>query len=86
VIEQLGAFSVIPAAGGWSMLLNVAELGYDSFTASELLLRHGKIAATPMRDWGEKNGDQFVRLAFSNETVARLSTLRDRIAQALPTR
>jgi hypothetical protein len=39
-----------------------------------------------MRDWGEKNGDQFVRLVFSNETIARLSTLRDRIAQALPTR
>lgn len=83
VNEQLEEFTMISAAGGWSQLLNVKELGYDSFTASKLLLEKGKIAATPMRDWGEKNGDAFVRLVFSNEPVERLVTLRDRANRAL---
>jgi hypothetical protein len=33
-----------------------------------------------MRDWGEHNSDQFVRLVFSNEAVERLSELRSRMA------
>ena len=65
------------------MLLDVSELGRDSFTASHLLLEHGKIAATPMRDWGEANGDRFVRLVFSNEPVSRLADLRERVDRAL---
>ena len=83
VVDQLRELPIIPAAGGWSLLLDVGALGYDSFTASRLLLERGKIAATPMRDWGEKNGDQFVRLVFSNESVERLLTLRERVIQAL---
>lgn len=79
VVEQLRGFSVIPAAGGWSLLWNVSEFGADSFTASQRLLDRGKIAATPMRHWGERNSDQFVRLVFSNETVARLCDLRRRV-------
>ncbi|MBO0795676.1 MAG: aminotransferase class I/II-fold pyridoxal phosphate-dependent enzyme [Ktedonobacteraceae bacterium] len=80
ICEQLKDFPLFPAAGGWSMLLDVAALGYDSFTASRRLLELGKIAATPMRDWGEVNGDQFVRLVFSNEPVERLATMRQHIA------
>jgi N-succinyldiaminopimelate aminotransferase len=79
VIEQLRGFAVTPAAGGWSLLWNVAQLGLDSFAASQRLLEKGRIAATPMRDWGERNSDQFVRLVFSNETVDRLSDLRRRV-------
>jgi N-succinyldiaminopimelate aminotransferase len=78
VLEQLNGLSIVPAAGGWSMLLNVKELGYDSFSASRLLLERGKVAATPMKDWGKRNSDQFVRLVFSNEPVQRLSTLKER--------
>ncbi|QBD76980.1 pyridoxal phosphate-dependent aminotransferase [Ktedonosporobacter rubrisoli] len=85
VCEQLQGVPVYAAAGGWSLLLDVGSLGYDSFTASRLLLEQGKIAATPMRAWGESNSDQFVRLVFSNEPVARLATLRDRIASTFPT-
>ena len=81
VNEQLHGFPMISAAGGWSQLVNVKELGHDSFTASKLLLEKGKIAATPMRDWGEKNGDQFVRLVFSNEPAERLQTLSERVAR-----
>lgn len=83
IVERLAGLPIISAAGGWSMLLNVKELGHDSFTASELLLEHGKIAATPMRDWGERNSDQFVRLVFSNEPVSRLGDIRDRVLRSL---
>lgn len=83
VLEQLKEFPVISAAGGWSLLIDVKNLGYDSFTASKFLLEKGKIAATPMRDWGQINGDQFVRLVFSNEPVKRLAELRDRTTRAL---
>jgi aspartate/methionine/tyrosine aminotransferase len=82
VVEQLRGLPLIPAAGGWSMLLDVGALGHDSFTASRLLLERGKIAATPMRDWGAQNSDQFIRLVFSNEPVERLSELRDRMTLA----
>ena len=83
VVDQLRGLSVIPAAGGWSLLLNVGALGYDSSTASRLLLERGKVAATYMRDWGEQNSDQFVRLVFSNEQIERLQSLRQRIRDAL---
>ncbi len=83
VMEQLNTFRVIPAAGGWSVLLDVSVLDYDSFTASRLLLERGKIAATPMRDWGDRDCDRYVRLVFANEPVDRLATLRDRVTRAL---
>jgi aspartate/methionine/tyrosine aminotransferase len=83
VLDQLRGLPVVPPKGGWSMLLDVGEMGYDSFAASRLLLERGKVAATPMKDWGEKNSDQFVRLVFSNESVERLSGLRARVDRAL---
>jgi len=86
VTEQLGGYGMIPAAGGWSQLLDVARLGTNSFRASELLLERGRVAATPMRDWGEVNGDRFVRLVFSNESVERLATLGARVERALGSR
>lgn len=83
IVEQLAGLPIISAAGGWSMLLNVKELGYSSLEASDLLLKHGKVAATPMCDWGEKNSDQFIRLVFSNEPVKRLSDIRSRVLRSL---
>jgi aspartate/methionine/tyrosine aminotransferase len=83
VIGQLADYPLIPAAGGWSLLMEVGKLELDSFTASQLLLEKGKIAATPMRDWGEQNSDQYVRLVFSNEPVERLATLGVRVKKAL---
>ncbi len=82
---QLEGYRTIPAAGGWSQLLDVGSLGLGSFEASRRLLERGRIAATPMRDWGEINGDRFVRLVFSNESVERLSTLGERVQRALGT-
>jgi hypothetical protein len=36
-----------------------------------------------MRDWGERNSDQYIRIVFSNEPIARLAGLRDRVLRAL---
>ncbi len=83
VLEQLKTYPVMRPAGGWSLLLDVGRLGYASFEASKLLLERGKIAATPMRDWGQVNSDQFVRFVFSNEPVSRLASLGERVAKAL---
>jgi hypothetical protein len=74
---------VATAAGGWSLLLDVARLGFRSETASERLLGFGRVAATPMRHWGAVNGDRFVRLVFSNEPVGRLAGLGERVRAAL---
>jgi aspartate/methionine/tyrosine aminotransferase len=82
ILQQLHDFPITPAAGGWSMLMNVKKFGYDSLQASRLLLERGKVAATPMKNWGEKNGDDFIRFVFSNEPVERLNTLRDRVHRA----
>jgi aspartate/methionine/tyrosine aminotransferase len=82
VLDQLRDYALIPPAGGWSLLWNITSLNMDSTTASNRLLEFAKVAATPMKNWGMKNSDQFVRLVFSNETVQRLSTLRDRVRRA----
>jgi aspartate/methionine/tyrosine aminotransferase len=82
VVAELHGLPVRTAAGGWSLLLEVGELGLDSFTASRRLLDAGRVAATPMRDWGDANGDRFVRLVFSNEPVARLTGLGARVRRA----
>src|SRR5262249_15861983 len=71
VLDQLRDHVLIPPAGGWSLLWDVSQLGMDSTTASNRLLEFAKVAATPMKNWGMKNSDQFVRLGFSNESVER---------------
>lgn len=85
VTEQLQEIGVttIPSKGGWMQLMNVEELGYDSSTASDLLLEESKVAATPMRHWGDENSNQYVRIVFSNESVERLEELGERVEQAL---
>lgn len=83
VVEQLRHLPIVPAGGGWSLLIDVGKMGYDAGTASRLLLERGKVAATPMTHWGERNSDQFVRLVYSNEPVSRLSSLRERVERAL---
>ena len=83
VTEQLAGFRTIPAAGGWSQLLDVGALGLDSFSASQRLLERGRVAATPMCHWGERVADGYLRLVFSNEPAERLAELGGRVEQAL---
>jgi N-succinyldiaminopimelate aminotransferase len=83
VLEQLAAYDAVPAAGGWSLLVDVSARGLMAREAAARLLEHGKVAATPMDGWGEVNGAQHVRVVFANEPVERLSGLGERFAAAL---
>lgn len=82
VNEQLSEYSMISAAGGWSQLVDVSPLGLSGAQASELLLKKGKVAVTPMTHWGKINSGQFIRIVFSNESVERLSTLQERFSKS----
>ncbi len=85
ILAELEGYRVIKPQGGWSLLVDVRELGLTGAEASERLLQRGKIAATPMTGWGNDRSADFVRLVFSNEPVERLRGLADRFAAALPT-
>ena len=83
IIEELRDFNVIPPHGGWSLLIDVSSLGHDGAEASRLLLEKGKIAATPMINWGGPHCRDYVRLVFSNENLQRLCGIGDRFRRAL---
>ncbi len=83
ILEELDGLPVVKPQGGWSMLMDVTAWNLTGVQASERLLKRGKIAATPMTGWGGSRSDGFVRLVFSNEPVARLKGLRERVDAAL---
>jgi aspartate/methionine/tyrosine aminotransferase len=72
LLQELHDFSVIPPHGGWSLFLDVSPFGFTSAAASKRLLEAGKIAATPMVNWGSPTSDRYVRFVFANEPVDRL--------------
>ena len=81
-LRQLEGLPVVPAAGAWSLLLDVAALGLDCVDVSNRLLDQ-KVAATPMRGWGGPVADRHVQFVFSNEPVERLALLGDRVRRAI---
>jgi aspartate/methionine/tyrosine aminotransferase len=83
VVSELAACDVVPAAGGWSLLVDVSPQGLTARDAAARLLERGRVAATPMDGWGEVNGPQHVRVVFANEPVDRLRGLGERFAAAL---
>jgi aspartate/methionine/tyrosine aminotransferase len=83
VLAELSAYDAIPAAGGWSLLVDVSDRGVSASEAAARLLERGRIAATPMDGWGAVNGPQHVRIVFANEPVERLRGLGERFAAAL---
>lgn len=83
LLGELADFTVVPPHGGWSFLVDVSPLGLDSPAASKRLLELGKIAATPMTNWGSKNSSKYVRIVFSNEPVQRLYGVGKRFRDAL---
>jgi aspartate/methionine/tyrosine aminotransferase len=74
-------FDVVPAAGGWSLLIDFSLHGISGAQASAALLRHG-VAATSMENWGEADSARYLRLVFANEPVERLQTVAARFAAA----
>jgi len=83
IAGELAGLPLRLAAGGWSMLLDTAALGVTGVEASDRLFEVGRIAATPMINWGEHHGEQHVRLVFSNEPVERLAGIGDRVRASL---
>jgi aspartate/methionine/tyrosine aminotransferase len=83
LLEELSDFTVIPPHGGWSFLVDVSPLGMDGPTASSLLLEKGKIAATPMINWGGAHCANYVRVVYSNEKIDRLRGIGERFRRAL---
>jgi len=83
ILAELDEFRVIPPHGGWSMLVDVSPLGMDGVEASTRLLDAGRIAATPMVNWGGGHCANYVRLVYSNEPCERLAGIGDRFRAAL---
>ncbi len=83
VLEELGGLTVIPPHGGWSLLLDVRALGHTADEAAERLFRLGKVAATPMTNWGSDRAGDYIRFVFANEPCERLRGLGDRVTRAL---
>jgi aspartate/methionine/tyrosine aminotransferase len=80
MLEGLSGWPFVKPAGGWSLLLNVASLGFEPEEASQLLLEESQIAATGMRGWGHKVAERYVRFVFSAEPVQRLEEIPERLA------
>lgn len=82
ILAELDGLPVIPPHGGWSMLLDVRSLGLGADEASERLFRVGRVAATPMTNWGSERAGDYVRFVFANEACERLSGFGDRVRAA----
>ncbi|MBO2451934.1 pyridoxal phosphate-dependent aminotransferase [Actinomadura barringtoniae] len=82
ILHELADFPLVRPHGGWSLLLDTAELGLTPAELSDRLLTHGKVAATPMNGWGP-SGDRYLRFVFANEPVDRLTGLGHRFREAL---
>lgn len=78
----LDGFAMIPAAGGWSQILDTVSHGVDPGELSRVLLHHG-VAATAMTGWGGELADRHLRLVFSNEPVERIELVGDRFRAAM---
>jgi N-succinyldiaminopimelate aminotransferase len=83
VLEELAGLPAIPPHGGWSLLLDVSPFGLTGAEASRRLLQRGKVAATPMVNWGGALAARYVRFVFANEPAERLRGLGQRVRDAL---
>ena len=80
LLRGLAGWPLVRPGGGWSLLLDVAALGFEPEEASRLLLEESSIAATGMRGWGGEVAERYVRFVFSAEPVERLETIPERLA------
>jgi aspartate/methionine/tyrosine aminotransferase len=80
MLEGLPGWPFVKPAGGWSMLLDVSQLGIEPEEASRILLEDGQIAATGMRGWGGDVAERYIRFVFSAEPAERLQEIPERVA------
>jgi pimeloyl-ACP methyl ester carboxylesterase len=52
MLDQLSGYPCIRPQGGWSLLIDTAAMSLTAQQATERLLTHALIAATPMIGWG----------------------------------
>lgn len=76
-------FDIVPAQGGWSLLIDFRRLGLTGAQASQRLLTHG-VAATSMENWGTADTAKYLRLVFANEPEERLRSVAARFDAAFP--
>lgn len=81
IVEQLANYPVVPAHGGWSLLIDTSALDLTPEQASAQLFERGRVAATPMSGWGA-TGKHYLRLVFANEPINRLTDVRSRFEAA----
>jgi aspartate/methionine/tyrosine aminotransferase len=81
-MRQLEGLPAIRSSGGWSLLLDCAELGVEPAVLSERLLGQ-KVAATPMTGWGGAVADRHLRFVYSREPTERLALLGERLRAVL---
>jgi len=62
--------------------MDTRKLGLDPETAAQELLKKGKVATTPMKNWGSERAGAYLRFVFANEPIVRLRSLRERIRRA----
>lgn len=79
ILDGLSAWPFVRPTGGWSLLLDVAAMGFTPERASQLLLEESAVAATGMTGWGDAVGGRHVRFVFSAEGLERLRTLPERL-------
>ena len=82
VSELSSHFEIIPAHGGWSLLIDLRRRGLTAAEASGRLLAEG-VAATSMENWGLEDTAGFLRLVYANEPVERLRDIAQRFNRAL---
>ena len=80
ILDALPGWPFVRPAGGWSLLLDVAGLGFEPEEASQILLEDAQVAATGMRGWGGEVAERHVRFVFSAEPLERLRELPERLA------
>jgi aspartate/methionine/tyrosine aminotransferase len=80
MLAGMPAWPLVTPAGGWSLLLDVAQLGLRPEEASQILLEDAQIAATGMRGWGGEVAERYIRFVFSAEPVERLQEIPERVA------
>jgi aspartate/methionine/tyrosine aminotransferase len=79
MLSGLPDWPFVRPGGGWSLLLDVAAMGFEAAEASRLLLEEASIAATAMVGWGGPVAERHVRFVFSAEPVERLETIPERL-------
>jgi N-succinyldiaminopimelate aminotransferase len=83
LMSELADFRPVLPHGGWSLLIDVSPLDMEGSTASRRLLEKGRVAATPMVNWGSSMAARYLRLVYSNEPLHRLSGIGQRFRDAL---